>query len=99
MLIIHAHLQIIPEQEDAFHEAARALIPLSRAEEGNAGYQLLKNTEVPHRYTMVELWRDQEAVALHNASSHLQAFIKQAPDFMAAPMELQAFTGEPVNKA
>jgi quinol monooxygenase YgiN len=99
MLIIHAHLHVNPEQEEAFHEAARKLIQPSRAEEGNIGYQLLKSTEAPNRYTMVELWKDQAAVARHNESSHLQAFIKLAPSFMAAPMELQAFTGEPVNKA
>lgn len=97
MLIIHAHLHVHPNQEDVFHEAARTLISLSRAEEGNLGYQLLKSTEAPNRYTMVELWRDQEAVAKHNESSHLQAFIKLAPSFMAAPMELQAFSGERLN--
>lgn len=99
MLIVHAHLQVIPEQEEAFLEAARILIPLSRAEEGNLGYQLLKNTEKANRYTMVELWRDQEAVAYHNATGHLQDFISKAASFMAAPMQLEAFAGEPVHKA
>ncbi|GMK41501.1 monooxygenase [Paenibacillus sp. CCS19] len=96
MLIVHAHLQIIPDQEEVFLEAVHVLLPASRAEEGNIAYDLLKSTEQEHRYTMVELWRDQAAIALHNASEHFQSFVKQASAFMAAPMDLQVFNGERV---
>lgn len=96
MLIVHAHLQIIPNQEEAFLEAAKALLPASRAEEGNIAYNLMKSTEQEHHYTMVELWKDQAAIASHNASEHFQTFVKQASTFMAAPMDLQVFAGERV---
>lgn len=96
MLIVHAHLQVIPEQEEAFLQAAKALVAASRAEEGNAGYALLKSTEREYHYTMVEKWKDAAAVAAHNASAHFQAFVKQAPSFFGAPMELEVFAGEPV---
>ncbi|PWW05459.1 quinol monooxygenase YgiN [Paenibacillus cellulosilyticus] len=96
MLIVHAHLQVIPEQEEAFLEAAKTLLPASRSEEGNIAYNLMKSTERDHHYTMVELWRDQAAIASHNASEHFQQFVKQASTFMAAPMDLQVFAGERV---
>ncbi|MED4755281.1 putative quinol monooxygenase [Brevibacillus choshinensis] len=96
MLIIHAHLQVIPVQEEAFLEAVKSLVAASRAEEGNRGYSLLKSTEQEYHYTMVEKWKDADAVAAHNASDHFQAFVKQAPSFFSAPMELEVFTGEPV---
>ncbi|MEI7024852.1 putative quinol monooxygenase [Paenibacillus sp. y28] len=96
MLIIHAHLQVNPSKEEDFLQAAQALVSASRAEEGNIAYTLLKSTEQQHRYTMVELWQDQAAIAAHNTSAHFQAFVQQASSFMAAPMDLQVFAGEPV---
>lgn len=96
MLIIHAHLQVLPAQEEAFLTAAKALVAASKAEAGNVGYTLLKSTEHEHHYTMVEKWKDAAAVAAHNASPHFQTFVKQAPPFFAAPMDLEVFAGEPV---
>ncbi|MET3290199.1 UNVERIFIED_CONTAM: quinol monooxygenase YgiN [Brevibacillus sp. OAP136] len=96
MLLIHAHLQVIPAQEEAFLQAVKALVAASQAEEGNVSYTLLKSTEHAYRYTMVEKWKDADAVSSHNASAHFQAFVKQAPSFFAAPMELDVFAGEPV---
>ncbi|NRR23477.1 putative quinol monooxygenase [Brevibacillus sp. MS2.2] len=96
MLIIHAHLQVIPSQEEAFLQATKALVAASQAEEGNVGYTLLKSTEQEYHYTMVEKWKDADAVAAHNASAHFQAFVKLAPSFFAAAMELEVFAGEPV---
>ncbi|AFC30231.1 hypothetical protein PM3016_3388 [Paenibacillus mucilaginosus 3016] len=98
MIIIHAHLQVKPDQEEAFLNAVKALIPASRAEEGNVTYTLMKSTEQEHRYTMVELWKDEAAIAAYNASSHFQAFMQQAPAFMAAPMQAEVFAGEPVKR-
>jgi len=96
MLIIHAHLQVLPAQEEAFLTVAKVLVAASKEEEGNVGYTLLKSTDHEHHYTMVEKWKDAAAVAAHNASGHFQAFVKQAPSFFAAPMELEVFAGEPV---
>ncbi|MNW27615.1 putative monooxygenase YcnE [compost metagenome] len=98
MLIIHAHMQIKPEQEQQFLAAAQPLVAASRLEEGNISYELTKSTEQEYRYTMVELWKDEAATAAHNSSEHFQAFVKIAPEFMAAPMDLQIFSGEQIKK-
>ena len=98
MIIIHAHLQVKPDQEQAFLDEMKTLLPLSRAEEGNISYELMKNTEKEHHYTMVELWKDAQATASHNTSAHFTAFVQKAPTFMAAPMDLQVFSGEAVKR-
>ncbi|GAB6991071.1 putative quinol monooxygenase [Paenibacillus pini] len=98
MIIIHAHLQVKPEQEQAFLEVMKTLIPQTRTEEGNISYDLMKNTELEHHYTMIELWKDVEATASHNSSAHFTAFMQEAPAFMAAPMELKVFSGETVQR-
>ena len=96
MIIIHAHLQIKSDQEQAFLEEAKILLPATRAEKGNISYDLMKSTEQDYRYTMVEVWKDLEATAIHNTSEHFTAFTQKATTFMAAPMDLRVFSGEPV---
>ncbi|MED4256510.1 MULTISPECIES: putative quinol monooxygenase [Bacillaceae] len=96
MIIIHAHLQIKPDQEQAFLEEAKPLILGSRAEEGNISYDLMKSTEQEHHYTVVELWKDKEAIEFHHKSEHFTAFVQKAQAFMAAPMDVKLFSGEPV---
>lgn len=96
MIIIHAHLQIKPDQEQAFLEEAKSLLSATRAENGNISYDLMKSTEQDHHYTMVEVWKDVEATTNHNTSEHFTSFTQKAPTFMAAPMDLKVFSGEVV---
>ncbi|WP_440118541.1 putative quinol monooxygenase [Paenibacillus sp. QZ-Y1] len=96
MIIIHAHLQVKPDQEQAFLAAAKDLVSATRNEEGNLMYDLVKSTEHEQHYTMIELWKDEAANAAHNTSPHFQAFAQQAPAFMAGPMNLEVFAGEAV---
>ena len=96
MIIIHAHLQIKAEQEQAFLAASKELITATRQEEGNISYDLVKSTEHEQQYTMIELWKDEAATAAHNSSAHFLAFVQQAAAFMAAPMNVEAFVGEAV---
>ncbi|MCM3782525.1 antibiotic biosynthesis monooxygenase [Neobacillus mesonae] len=96
MIIIHANLQIKPEQEAAFLEEAKSLLAATRTEEGNISYELMKSTEKEHHYTMVELWKDMEAAGVHNSSAHFTAFTQKAKDLLAAPMDLKVFSGEPL---
>lgn len=96
MIIIHADLQVKPDQEQAFLEAAKTLLLATRAEKGNISYELMKSTEQDYRYTMVEVWKDLEATTIHNTSEHFTAFVQKAQTFMAAPMDLKVFNGDPV---
>ncbi|ANU13930.1 antibiotic biosynthesis monooxygenase [Planococcus halocryophilus Or1] len=96
MIIIHANLQVQPAQEQAFLEAAKTVIEGSRQEAGNISYDLKKSTDQEQHYTMVEVWKDAEAIQAHNTSEHFQAFVQKAPTFMAAPMDLNAYSAETV---
>ncbi|GIO92314.1 quinol monooxygenase YgiN [Paenibacillus lactis] len=98
MIIIHAKMKVNRELEAEFLESVQDLIKSSRAEAGNVSYKLLKDTEEDDTYVMVEQWKDQEAVGAHNASSHFQAFVAQAPKYLAAPLDVQAFSGQPIRK-
>ncbi|MCZ8520483.1 MULTISPECIES: putative quinol monooxygenase [Paenibacillus] len=96
MIIIHAHMEVQPAKEEAFLQQIQSLLAASQAEEGNLSYELLKHTGREHAYTMVEVWRDGEAVAQHNGSAHFQSFIAEAKGFLSAPLAVKAFQGSPL---
>ncbi len=98
MIIIHAGFQVKTDVEQEFLKEIKPLIEASRAEQGNVSYDLLKDTEKAGAYTMVELWKDMEAVQIHNNAEHFTAFMAKAPQFMAAPTEVKVFNAEPVSK-
>lgn len=91
MIVVHAKMQIQATAKTQFLEEMKTLQAASREEQGNISYELLEHTEQPNTYIMIEVWKDQEAIAQHNASSHFQAFVSQAPQFMAAPLQVQAY--------
>ena len=98
MLIIHANLQVKPDQEQAFLDASKLLIEASRAEAGNLSYDLKKSTDQDQHYTMVETWQDAASIEAHNTSAHFTSFVGQAQAFMAAPMDVTVYAGERVEK-
>ena len=98
MIIIHAGFQVKTELEQEFLNEIKPLIEASRAEQGNISYDLLKDSEKAGAYTMVELWKDMEAVQTHNQAEHFTAFMAKAPQFMAAPTEVKLFNAEPITK-
>ncbi|MEM1503049.1 putative quinol monooxygenase [Domibacillus sp. 8LH] len=98
MIIIHARFQVNPAKEQAFLEEIRPLIEGSRAEDGNIAYDLMKDTEQAHAYTMVEVWKDADAVAFHNTSSHFTAFVGKASEFLTAPLDVNSYEASPLSK-
>lgn len=98
MIIIHARFQVIPAKEKAFLDEIRPLITKSRAESGNIAYDLMKDTDEDHVYTMVEVWKDTEAVGHHNTSGHFNEFVSKAPEFLAAPLAVNSYEASPLSK-
>ncbi|MCH4827396.1 putative quinol monooxygenase [Planococcus halocryophilus] len=74
-------MQVKPDKEQAFLEASKPFNQASRAEEGNESYDLMKSTEQDHQYTVVEIWKDGQALQTHNGTEHMAAIAQQAPNF------------------
>ena len=98
MIIIHAGFQVQTDKENDFLAEIRPLIDASRAEEGNISYDLLKDTEKEGSYTMVELWKDMDAVKFHNQTKHFTSFTANAPKYFAAPPQVKLFSAQPADK-
>ncbi|MDM8362274.1 putative quinol monooxygenase [Bacillus thuringiensis] len=94
MIIIHAIFQVDPAKQQAFLEEIQPLLHGSREESGNISYDLYKDTEKDSVYTMVEVWKDEAAVASHNTSEHFTSFVSKAPQFLTAPLNIKVYNGE-----
>lgn len=93
MIIIHAVIHIDSTKQQSFLEEIETLIHASRKESGNISYNLYKDTEREHTFTMVEVWQDAAAVASHNTSEHFTSFAAKASNFLVAPLDIKAFDG------
>jgi quinol monooxygenase YgiN len=86
MLKIVASASIKPECKAQFIETARPLIEASRAEEGNISYALHESITDPNTMAFIEVWKDQDAIDLHNKTEHFTTICPKFADFFASPM-------------
>lgn len=74
MITIIAMFELKPECVDTFKALAAECIEASRKEEGNVSYNFYTGKEDKNKYFFVEVWKDDYAIAAHNASAHFQKF-------------------------
>ncbi|EEK44327.1 MULTISPECIES: putative quinol monooxygenase [Bacillus] len=94
MIIIHATFQVDPAKQQTFLEEVQPLLHGSREESGNVSYDLYKDVEKENVYTMVEVWKDEVAVASHNTSEHFTSFVSKVKQLLTAPLDIKAYNGE-----
>jgi quinol monooxygenase YgiN len=76
--------------EAAFKEAMAAV----RANEpGNIVYQVVKSRADPNTYKVLELYKDQDAVAAHSASDHYKALGPKLGPCLAGRPEIELLDG------
>ncbi|WP_411343853.1 putative quinol monooxygenase [Paenibacillus sp. WLX1005] len=98
MFIIHANMLIKPEKVDEFLTQVDALLTASQAEEGNISYVLKRDVKQDNLFTMVEEWKDNEAIQAHNGTAHFQKFVQDMQQFAAAPLDVKVFEGTEVKR-
>jgi len=77
-LKIIASLTILNEKDTTdIVNAMHAIVDATRKEERNISYQLHQNITNPLTYVIVEVWKSQEAIDIHNNSEHFLEFVKQ----------------------
>lgn len=91
MICIYAIAKVKSGCRDPFLQAAESLINHSRAEAGNISYHLAKEAE--NRYVFMELWRDEEACAVHGASAHFTEAVKKMEYLLEEPLDIHKLEG------
>ncbi|MFC0472558.1 putative quinol monooxygenase [Halalkalibacter kiskunsagensis] len=91
MIVIHAHIHVKHEKRDLFLEKVQSLIQHSKQEDGNTMYHLYEDTNDKSKFIMVEEWKDEAAVLLHNGTDHFKQFGEQAGECFATPPRVEQF--------
>ncbi|HIZ15678.1 MAG TPA: antibiotic biosynthesis monooxygenase [Candidatus Tidjanibacter faecipullorum] len=82
MITIVARNIVRDGKREAFLEAVRPLIAASRSEEGNIAYDLYEDINEANAFCFIEKWKDPEAIAAHNASSHFREWMACKAEFV-----------------
>lgn len=85
MLIVHVHIQVKPEQIEAFKAACVENARNSLQEPGIARFDVLQQQDDPARFLLVEIYRTGEAPAAHKQTAHYKQWAETVADMMAVP--------------
>jgi len=81
VLEIVATLTIKNEADkDDLVKALHAVVDGTRTEEGNISYVLHQDINNPMVYVIIEVWKSQEAINIHNETPHFKAFVEAVKD-------------------
>ena len=74
MLIVLATVQLGAGALEAGHDALRAMVMASRAEDGCISYSYATDILDPSIMYAIEKWKDEDALAYHFATPHMAEF-------------------------
>jgi quinol monooxygenase YgiN len=88
MISIVAKFEVNTGKEQKFLELVKELAVVSQAEEGCIEYILHKDVQNPLIYCIIEKWKDQEAIDIHNNSAHFTDIVPQIVDITKAEISV-----------
>jgi (4S)-4-hydroxy-5-phosphonooxypentane-2,3-dione isomerase len=91
-LIVHVHVQVNPDDIDAFRAASLANARASLGEAGIARFDVIQQQDDPTRFVLVEVYRHADAPAQHKETAHYAAWRDAVAPMMAAPRQSVKFT-------
>ena len=91
MKVINASFFIKENQRENFLSDTKELISETRKEEGCLAYNLYESLEERNTFIMVENWKDQFAIDIHNQNPLLQNFISKVADYSIKAPDLKIF--------
>lgn len=91
MITIVAQCIIKSDSVDEFLKITQPIIEASRKEPGNIAYDLYADSSSPEKYAFIEVWKDQDAIDSHNASSHFQAFVSAAGPLFGGELDIRLY--------
>lgn len=75
-----------------YRELTKELVEKSQAEAGNITYTSNQSTTDERVHCFIEIWKDQEAIDIHNASEHFQRIIPQLGELFDEPETVDLYT-------
>jgi autoinducer 2-degrading protein len=87
MIIVQVHVQVKPEKVPAFIEATIENARCSIQEPGVARFDVIRQTDDPNRFILVEVYRTSNDPGKHKETAHYQKWRDTVADMMAVPRQ------------
>ena len=92
MIKIIAIMKVKAESVDTFKALAKELVEKSRAEEGNVSYSLNELIGDPATLAFIEIWKDQAAIDIHNATEHFTSILPKLGELCESAQPVNLFS-------
>lgn len=92
MLIVQVHVQVLPEQVEAFKAATLENARASVQEPGIARFDVIQQADDPTRFVLVEVYRTPEAPGQHKETAHYARWRDTVAAMMATPRQSVKYT-------
>ncbi|MDC7239327.1 MAG: putative quinol monooxygenase [Spirochaetales bacterium] len=89
MLTVLAHSTFKEDSLDKVAQLYRELIEQTRKEDGCIEYRVVQSTTNPGHLTMIEIWRDKEALEKHGSNPDFQNLVQKLAPHSLSPTEIQ----------
>lgn len=76
-VVVVTHVDVPPPKKDDCISALKALVEDSRKEAGAARFEIFQQTSRPNHFSVVEIWRNQNAYHAHITAAHTKKFREQ----------------------
>ena len=86
-LHVVSHVDIVAAGQPDAPGILRRLAETSRAEEGCLRFDVLQNVMRPNHFTVVEVWRDQQALDAHRAAAHTREYRDWLQPVAGSPLD------------
>jgi quinol monooxygenase YgiN len=85
MLVVHVHVQVLPDKIAAFIAETRKNAAESLQEPGIARFDVAQQADDPTRFILVEAYKTSDAPAAHKLTPHYAAWRDAVAPMMAGP--------------
>ncbi|MFM8323114.1 MAG: antibiotic biosynthesis monooxygenase [Chloroflexota bacterium] len=85
MYIVHVAVHVKPEFVEAFIQASIDNASFSAGEPGIARFDVIQQLDDPTRFMLLEVYRDEQAPALHKQTAHYARWRERVEPMMAEP--------------
>jgi len=92
MLVVHVHVKVKPDDAEAFAAASVENARQSILEPGIARFDVIRQTDDPTRFILVEVYRTSDAPAAHKETAHYAAWRDAVAPMMAEPRQSVKFS-------
>lgn len=92
MLIVHVHVNVVPDQVTAFLAATEANATASLEEPGVLRFDVVADLADPTHIVLVEVYRDDAGAAAHKETAHYAAWRDTVAPMMAVPRTSTKFS-------